>query len=201
MITFAAILLVLVSIGVVSLPLLRGVGRRGGLKLVVDSEVSEVLAKKDATLLAISELESDYEIGSLSQSDYQELRKKYEEKAVALIKTADELQSARNFEAADHIDEEIEARVSARRGARGAIQQDQDIESRVSQIRNKRGKDIGAEGKYCPSCGSHIQTDDAFCSRCGAALSLKCPGCAAAIGPDDRFCAKCGTSLNPEGEK
>lgn len=147
--TFLAAMMVLAAIGIVSWPLLRGIGAKSRPGLVEDTEVSDLLAQKDATLFAISELESDYEIGSLSQADYQELRQKYEEKAVALIKAVDEMRSERGLQGVNHIDEEIESRVSKlRRAKRGA-----------------------PAGKSCPGCGAQIEVDDQFCSRCGAVLS------------------------------
>ncbi|MFH0941989.1 MAG: zinc-ribbon domain-containing protein [Chloroflexota bacterium] len=179
MITFLAAIMVLAAIGIVSWPLLRGTGAKNGPGLFEDTEVSELLAQKDTTLFAISELESDYEIGSLSQSDYRELRKKYEEKAVALIKTVDELKRARGFQGINHIDEEIEVRVLGLRGA-------------------KKGT---PEGKYCPGCGAQFEADDQFCSRCGAALNAKCPGCSAQVSAEDRFCFRCGAALSTAGKR
>jgi len=109
MITFFSVVIVLASIGVVCWPLFRGMGNRGP-KLMEDAEVMEALTQKDENLFAISELESDYEMGNMSKKDYQELRQTYEEKAVSLIKTADELQREHGLEAASEVDQEIEAR-------------------------------------------------------------------------------------------
>src|SRR3990172_6688163 len=133
MITFVAAIVVLTAIGIVSWPLLRGAGTKRGPALLQDFEVSELLTQKDATLFAINELESDYEIGSLSKNDYQELRKKYEEKAVALIKTVDDLRSERGLDEVSYIDEEIEARVSSLRAARRSTEAI--IEARASKLR------------------------------------------------------------------
>lgn len=193
MITFIAVIVVLASISIVSWPLLKGIGRGNGLRLVEDTEVSEALAQKDATLFAISELESDRETGSLSQSDYQELRQKYEEKAMALIKTLDELQGELGPGGVSSLDDEIEARVSEMRSTRTT---DQDIEDRVRHLRGQRDRRIAATGKSCPSCGAPIQPDATFCSSCGADLSARCPNCSGTISTDDRFCPRCGAALN-----
>jgi len=181
MIVFWIALVVFASIGVVAWPLVRGIGDKNGTKLVEDIEVSETLAQKDAALLAINELESDYEMGNLSQDDYRELRKKYEEQAVALLKTVDDLRSERALDTANHIDEEIEARVSRIRGARRAR--------------------AGAAADACPGCGAPVQADDMFCSGCGSALGTKCPGCSAAVSAVDRFCFRCGATLDPVTNK
>ncbi len=175
MTTLVAVIILAASIALVGWPLMRG---SSGLRprLVEDPEVSELLAQKDSTLLAISELEADHEMGNLSKSDYQELRTKYEEKAVSLMKTADQLQSERGLGAATAIDDEIEARVAGLR-------------------RSKKSQKPQTTGKLCPACGAAVSPDASFCSRCGAALSLTCPGCAVPVGVDDLFCSRCGVPI------
>lgn len=189
--TFWAAFIVLAAIGIVSWPLFRRIGTKTDPGLFEDTEVSELLTQKDATLFAINELESDYEIGSLSQSDYQELRNKYEEKAVALIKTVDELRIERGLDVASGIDDEIESRVSSLRAARRTTEAD--VEDRVLKLRrtNKETPDA----KSCPGCGAPLQPDAVFCSRCGSSLSMKCPGCSAGISAEDVFCFRCGMAL------
>ncbi|GEM_PF-2763957 len=190
--TFLAVIMVLIAIGIVSWPLLRRISLKTRPGLFEDTEVSELLTQKDATLFAINELESDYEIGSLSQGDYQELRNKYEEKAVALIKTVDELRSERGLDVASQIDEEIEARVSSLRAAGSSTEAI--IEARVAKLR--RANNERPNGKSCPACGAQVESDAQFCSRCGLTLSMKCPGCSAQVSAEDRFCSRCGTVLS-----
>ena len=192
MITFLAAIMILTAIGIVSWPLLKGVRTQRGPALLEDSEVSELLTQKDATLFAINELESDYEIGSLSQGDYQELRNKYEEKAVALIKTVDELRSERGLQEISSFDEEIEVKVSNLRVARSMTEAD--IETRVSKLR--RANNEAPNGTSCPACGARVESDAQFCYRCGITLSMKCPGCSARVSAEDIFCSRCGKALN-----
>ena len=194
MINFLAAIVVLGAIGIVSWPVLRGINTKNSHGLE-DTEVSELLSQKDAALFAINELESDYEIGSLSQGDYQELRKKYEEKAVALIKTVDELRNESGLDEISHIDEEIEARVSSLRRAKNTTEQD--IEARALNLRRTKGM---PDGKACPGCGLPLQPDAVFCSRCGVALSMKCPGCSAQVRAGDLFCLRCGMALSNTGK-
>ncbi|MDO8687200.1 MAG: zinc ribbon domain-containing protein [Dehalococcoidales bacterium] len=194
--TFLAAFVVFAAIGIVSWPLFRRIGSKTAPGFFEDTEVSELLTQKDATLFAINELESDYEIGSLSQGDYQELRGKYEEKAVALIKTVDELRSGRGLDAASDIDDEIEARVLSLRAARSTTEQD--IEARVLNLRST--KKVTPDGKACPGCGAQLQPDAVFCSRCGVTLSMKCPGCSAQVRAGDLFCLRCGMALSNTGK-
>jgi hypothetical protein len=169
---FVVMIMLIASVGAVAWPLFNYRRKRAP---AVDPEVSELLAHKDAALLAISELEADFEMGNLSESDYHELRAKYDEQAVALLKAVDELRCERALEAASSLDEEIEARVSGLRGA--------------------QSQPVKGAGEACPACGAPLPSGAMFCTRCGAALGNRCPECSAAVGADDRFCYRCGTGL------
>lgn len=47
--------------------------------------------------------------------------------------------------------------------------------------------------RYCTNCGKQIADYDLFCSRCGAATSIKnCPCCGNVIGFEDIYCKYCG---------
>lgn len=181
MITFVAVLIVLGSIGVAGWPLLKGSAGSKKPGLMEDTKFTEILAEKDAVLLAISELESDYEMGNLSKKDFEELRKKYEEKAFNLIKIADELQGERGLDEISQLDQEIE--------------------ERVSNLRSRKERPASEVSKTCLSCGASVLPDDTFCFRCGTALSLKCPHCSRTARQDERFCAACGAALGNGGKK
>ena len=49
----------------------------------------------------------------------------------------------------------------------------------------------------CPSCGSPVAADDAFCRKCGVAVpkARTCPSCGAPVTPEDAFCRTCGTRM------
>lgn len=61
--------------------------------------------------------------------------------------------------------------------------------------------------KICPSCGSELALDVAFCSKCGAKQEMPqpqvaeepaekvCPSCSEVNTPDAAFCAKCGAKM------
>lgn len=180
MITFFAIIVVLASLAVVAWPLLKGGRRELATEALVDSEVNELLAQRDATLFAISELESDKEMGNLSQADYLDLRRKYEEKAVALIKAADGLKEERGLSIPYSPDG------------------DQDIEEEIARIRRPHTSGVAGQPRFCSGCGSELAADAAFCSRCGRSTGAVCPQCAATVETSDRFCAICGATLGTE---
>lgn len=176
MIQFFVAVMALTAIGVVAWPLVRKAGDRREPGLIEDTELGEMLAQRDAALMAISELETDYEMRNLSQDDYLELRKKYDENAMALLKSVDELRSERVINTSKSIDEEIEARVTEIRRARD-------------------GRKI-SDGSACPACAVPVLPDAAFCSGCGTALGTHCYACSVAVSAGDRFCFRCGAALN-----
>ena len=162
MITFFTAFIVLAAIGMVAWPLLKGSQSKPG--LVMDTRVGELLAQKDETLLAISELESDYNMGNLSQGDYRELRQKYEEKAVSILKAVDGLREEQALQGAASIDEEIEARVARLRAARESPVPDIDTKDEKLPP-GKRGQKAAA--KYCASCGARLEASDVPPSKLG----------------------------------
>ena len=144
--------------------------------LVEDTELGEVLAKKDAALLAIDELEADFRMGNLSESDYSQLRTKYDEQAMAALRSVDEARGERNLVADDDFDALIESQVAQRR-------------------RNRRPIPAVSGAASCPSCGQRLVPGATFCAYCGTPAANTCHACAAEVSPDARFCAHCGTAL------
>lgn len=59
--------------------------------------------------------------------------------------------------------------------------------------------------KYCPNCGTSIDSNAKFCSECGAPQTASfCPNCGKQVRPQDKFCTSCGSALNtqdPAGKK
>jgi len=145
--------------------------------LVEDTELGEVLAKKDAALLAIDELEADFRMGNLSEVDYSQLRTKYDEQAMAALRSVDEARGERVLSDEDHFDALIKAQVARRRQARKPVLA------------------VQAVASGCPSCGQRLVPGAAFCAYCGTPAANTCHACAAEVGPDARFCAHCGTAL------
>ncbi len=49
----------------------------------------------------------------------------------------------------------------------------------------------------CPSCGTELDENDAFCGSCGSKRPKErvCPSCGRAASENDRFCRKCGTRV------
>jgi len=60
-----------------------------------DTELQEHLAEKQILYAAIKELEFDHQAGKLSLEDYQQTRRSYELRAVALLEQIDRLSEGR----------------------------------------------------------------------------------------------------------
>lgn len=52
------------------------------------------------------------------------------------------------------------------------------------------------EGHICPSCFNYHSQEQAFCSRCGAAITRVCRKCHIANWAGDEFCKQCGAALD-----
>ena len=94
---FLELIFVVVVLLVVGIPLF---GKLQLKKLVeaVDPDSDEykhLLVRKEETLISIKELEFDFNTEKISESDYQELRKKLEVEATELIGRLDQLEQGR----------------------------------------------------------------------------------------------------------
>jgi len=94
---FLELIFVVIVLLVVGIPLF---GKLQLKKLVeaVDPDSDEykhLLVRKEETLISIKELEFDFNTEKISESDYQELRKKLEAEATELIKKLDQLEQGR----------------------------------------------------------------------------------------------------------
>ena len=94
---FLELIFVVIVLFVVGIPLF---GKLKLKKLVetVDPDIDEykhLLVRKEETLISIKELEFDFNTEKISESDYQELRKKLEAEATELIEKLDQLEQGR----------------------------------------------------------------------------------------------------------
>lgn len=97
--------------------------------------------RREAVLSALRDLDFDFKTGKVGEEDYAPLR------AQLLV------------EAAQYIQQE-EAR-------------DADMEARIRARRQARGKSLAA---YCPHCGKKARERDFFCTACGGALKIRAEG-------------------------
>lgn len=118
--------------------------------------LTELLERRDSIYEAIRELRFDYQVGKVSQADYQLFESQLKAQAVQILKEIDALQAA---EADPDLDARLEAEIAALRRNGHGLAQAPSEEQQVS-----------VAARYCPQCGARIRQEDRFCGQCGIAL-------------------------------
>jgi RNA polymerase subunit RPABC4/transcription elongation factor Spt4 len=135
------------------------------------------------TLLALRDLEFDYQSGIVAVEDYARLRDQLIAQA-ARARAEDEATKAR--------DARIEAAVQARRRPTQS-RPGKAAEERLEAVVQKRRR---TAKKACAACHTPLKAGDKFCPHCGAAALNSCSQCGRAYQPGDKFCAACGNSVS-----
>ncbi len=130
------------------------------------------IAQRDSAYDAIRDLDFDYQMGKLSQNDYDALRNKYRARAATALEQIDAVLGRDGAET--RIEEEVTRLRERRRVAvadretpgapPGAVSEPgapsgDAIEQEVARLRAGRAR--------CPNCGTAHRTGDRFCVKCG----------------------------------
>jgi len=135
----------------------------------ISQKKDEEGSHKDA-LAAIRDLDFDFQIGKVTQEDYETLR------AQLVVKAAEYLQTKKQED--EKIEEMIRARLQA---------------VKSSAKCEKCGGEIRPQDHYCPTCGTVVKNQTP--SNIPAPQNT-CPGCGKSVKDADLFCTGCGTRLN-----
>jgi hypothetical protein len=161
--------------------------------------VEELEARYQASLAAIRDLMFDFEMGKVTQEDYDALLTKSKLEAAQIRRQIDQMSQSSEAEIDPDIDAEIEKLVAQLKAApaNGNEALLKEVDKEIEILKHAQDDTLA-----CPSCGSVAQADDSFCSSCGQSLEnvkidkSTCSECGTPIQPDDAFCAKCGTELD-----
>lgn len=162
-------LAVLVLVGLfVSQPFLEG--RRVQAVSVQEHDLSHWLAERDRLITALQELDFDHVLGKIPPEDYPNMRAALLTQAAEVLRRIDELQPQPH--AGLDAESRVEAAVAARRAdaARNApapVLSDDDLEARIAARRAERKEKSGG---FCPNCGKPVLRSDRFCPSCGKAV-------------------------------
>jgi len=168
--TFLVIVLVmLAAFTVVAWPLMSS-ARDARRELGGASPWNDLIGQRDAAYRAIKELDFEYQLGNLSESDYRGLRERYRSEAAATL---------RKLDAAAGGGSEAPASGPATPAA---------VDSTVSP----------QAGPPCPSCGKPTEAGDRYCRSCGGQLGRHCTNCGGPVEPQHHFCAGCRARLETE---
>lgn len=145
-----------------------------GVRAPLPEPEAEEETRHGIALLALKEIEFDRATGKLSDVDYDFLKARYSEEALAAL-VADEKQAD---------------------GAAPTGDPEELIAARLRQLRSAPGTGQPLPPP-CPTCGPRPESDALFCSTCGQALTMAafCSSCGSALPPDSLFCAACGVRV------
>jgi RNA polymerase subunit RPABC4/transcription elongation factor Spt4 len=131
------------------------------------SALDDLVGQRDAAYRGIKELDFEYELGNLSESDYQRLRQRYRTEAAATLRSLDAAAGGGS-----------EAPAGGPAASTGTAPSDS----------------IQAE-RSCSSCGRPIEAGDRYCWSCGDQLGRQCANCGGLVQARHEFCGSCGTRL------
>ena len=101
--------------------------------------------QKETLYTAIRDLEFDFQTGKVDRKDYTELRQRFEEEAIQLL---------RQIDAVDPL-----------------IELDNELEHQIHALRQQRLSHLVLSSQNtCPRCRNTLQGDENFCSSCGQPL-------------------------------
>jgi rRNA maturation endonuclease Nob1 len=96
----------------------------------------DLIARKETIYAAIKDIEFDYQMGKLSEADFQELRQRYKEQAVSLLKEIDKIES------------KVMKGASSRKAPKNA--------STDAKFCWMCGTAITQQDKFCANCGTKL---------------------------------------------
>lgn len=160
--------------------------------------LDSLIAQRDSAYDAIRDLDFDFQLGKLSQADYDLLREKYKARAALALQQIDQL--AGSTGAGERIEEEV-ARLRARgagpTGGRGPKDGDA-IEQEVARLRQRRTQPVSSNAPangHAPVDGDAAEQEIARLRAARRSDVLHCRQCGTPYHTGDRFCSKCGAKL------
>lgn len=121
-------------------------------------------AQRDSAYDAIRDLDFDFQLGKLSQSDYAALRERYKTRAALALQQIDALDGNGNGAKVEDPAAPLRAVQPAAPSADDAVER---------EIARLRASKSAAAGLRCAKCGAPYRAGDAFCAKCGSPLKAK----------------------------
>ena len=128
-----------------------------------------LLSQRDAAYDAIRDLDFDFQMGKLSQSDYTTMRERYKGRAAVALEQIDETNRA-SADAGGLTDEQEEQIAKLRAAKRAAPAADDPIEREIARVRASKTSTAGVR---CAKCGTPYHAGDIYCNKCGNRLAAK----------------------------
>lgn len=121
----------------VAAPILQS--RRLQFKPDSNHKANDLIERKEAIYAAIKDIEFDYQMGKLSEEDFQALRQQYKEEAVGLLKKIDQVQRRPGK-------------------SRGKAASQKNAEAASPKFCWNCGEAINRGDKFCANCGSALES-------------------------------------------
>ena len=131
----------------VLMPLFRKPECDPEIELVAETEVDRLLDRKTVVYGNLRDLEFEYKMGRLSDSDFQQLGAVYKNEAAGILQKLDKLSVAESS--------------------------GETIEKGIGGVKAKRkasGPKPKKNASHCPSCGAEVVAGKKFCADCGHRL-------------------------------
>ena len=142
--------------------------------VVTDEEhqYSALLAERDRVLLALQELDFDYDLGKIPEEAYSSQRVSLLRTGADILRQIDEYDGTHAEETGDdRIEAAIQAAKLERKPAVLPADPDDEIEVMIAHRRRSQKENNQPKlGGFCPQCGNCVQESDRFCPKCGHAL-------------------------------
>lgn len=129
-----------------------------------DDKLSDLVRRKDAALRAIKDLEFDYQVGKVSDEDYQRVNQRLRHQAIVLIQQVDKLAPASST-----LDDQLEAAIAAMRKTQ--TPPPESVQPAPAQTPAAQPANGSHPARYCTNCGQLLEPSHKFCAHCGTPVT------------------------------
>lgn len=197
--------IVVAVVAFIAYPLLNTTKEKGA---APPDALDSLIAQRDSAYDALRDLDFDFQMGKLSQTDYEQLRAKYKTRAAQTLQQIDALGGAPGqlpgVPAESGAGDDIEAQVERLRQKKQSAPDD--IEAEIARLRKSRQETPG--GGRAASAGEAVEDEVARwrASRRAnggqaPAAQARCSTCGTPYHAGDRYCKKCGANLESLSRK
>lgn len=147
--------------------------------VVEDDRLADLIARKDAVLAAIKDLEFDYQVGKLSDEDYERFNQRLRRQAIGLIQ-----QIEQEAPESANLDAQLEAEIARQRKTRTTAAVPQaaaPVAAAASALVAASPAVAVAETHYCTQCGQPVAATHKFCAHCGTPVAAAAEVAAAEV--------------------
>ncbi len=164
-----AICMAAAAVILVAWPLIQAAQTRAPQPPRQDQVLDELLARREAALTAIKDLEFDYLVGKVEEADYQAFNARLRSEAIAILKAIDQHTGVDSGEASARLEREIARKRRKRAAPTPAPSLEAQVEAEIAALRRQSAAP-GAQpaAATCASCGAALDAADRFCRNCGA---------------------------------